>query len=237
MIELSDVTFTYPRGGNAEAGFTLHAEALSLSAGSMTAVVGPSGAGKTTLLHLIAGVLPATEGGITVAGHALHTLADSARRRFRLQHVGLVFQQVELLDYLDVRDNILLPLRLGGGRTLDRAARQRAQQLAERVGLSGKLNRPIANLSQGERQRVAFCRALITEPPLILADEPTSALDADTAALTMDLLFELAGERGATLVVLTHDPALLPRFDGVVRVEAGQVIAPNVEAAALGGQR
>lgn len=228
--------FTYPGGEKTAAGFTLHASALALDEGSKTAVVGASGAGKTTLLHLIAGVLPSTRGRVTVAGHALHTMPDTARRRFRLQYVGLVFQQVELLDYLDVRDNILLPLRLGGGRTLDRAARQRAQQLAERVGLVGKLARPIANLSQGERQRVALCRSLVTEPPLLLADEPTSALDADTAALTMDLLFELAGERDATLVVLTHDPALMPRFDGVVRVEDGQVVESDGSTTAAGVQ-
>lgn len=233
MIELTDVQFAY--GSDGGAGFTLQADALSLPAKSRTAVVGPSGAGKTTLLHLIAGILapaPASGGAVVVDGQDLGAMPEAARRRFRRTTLGMVFQTIELLDYLDVRGNIALPYRLGAGLTLDRAAREHIDTIAQRVGLGDKLGRKPAELSQGERQRVAICRALAGKPKLLLADEPTSALDDATAATTLDLLFELAQEHGTTLVVLTHDRSLLLRFDQVVTVDAGRVTQATADAAA-----
>ncbi|MFI4862511.1 MAG: ABC transporter ATP-binding protein [Phycisphaerales bacterium JB063] len=227
MIELTDVQFRY--AGSDSAGFTLEIEKLTLPAGSRTAIVGPSGSGKTTLLHLIAGILTpgqAGRGSVRVDGRNLADLADADRRRFRRTTLGMVFQTIELLDYLDVRGNLELPYRLGAGLTLDRAAREHIDTIAKRVGLGDKLSRLPGHLSQGERQRVAICRALAGRPKLLLADEPTSALDEATTAATIDLLFELAREQGTTLIVLTHDRSLLPRFDQVVHVEAGRVTRP-----------
>lgn len=221
MIELSEVRFRYE--AKASSAFELRVEQLALSAGSRTAIVGPSGSGKTTLLHLIAGILTPTQGQVLINGQPIGGMPDAKRRRLRLQTMGMVFQDIQLLDYLSVRDNILLPFRLGGGLVLNHDAKARADNLAQRVGLGGKLNRSIDRLSQGERQRVAICRALVAKPKLLLADEPTSALDADTASGTLDLVFELAAETGTTLVVLTHDPSVLDRFDRVVTVSGGGV--------------
>ncbi|XAL97972.1 ABC transporter ATP-binding protein [Phycisphaeraceae bacterium D3-23] len=224
MIELTDVQFAYETANNN--GFTLRVDALALPARSRTAVVGPSGSGKTTLLHLIAGILtprPGSGGSVVVDGNNLGAMNDADRRRFRRRSLGMVFQTIELIDYLDVRGNILLPYRLGAGLMLDKAAHEHINTIAQRVGLSDMLGRKPEHLSQGERQRVAICRALAGRPKLLLADEPTSALDDATTASTLDLLFELAEEHGTTLVVLTHDRTLLPRFDQVVTVEAGDV--------------
>lgn len=221
MIELSEVRFRYE--AKASSAFELRVEQLALSAGSRTAIVGPSGSGKTTLLHLIAGILTPSQGRVLVDGQPIGGMPDAKRRRLRLQTMGMVFQDIQLLDYLSVRDNILLPFRLGGGLVLNHDAKARTDALAQRVGLGGKLNRSIDRLSQGERQRVAICRALVAKPKLLLADEPTSALDADTASGTLDLVFELAAETGTTLVVLTHDPSVLDRFDRVVTVSGGGV--------------
>jgi putative ABC transport system ATP-binding protein len=221
MIELTDVRFRYD--ASASGAFELRVDRLALGAGSRTAVVGPSGSGKTTLLHLIAGILTPVQGRVAINHEDLGGLPDAQRRRARLRSMGMVFQDIQLLDYLSVRDNILLPYRLGGGLVLDREAKGRAESLAQRVGLGDKLGRAIDRLSQGERQRVAICRALVARPKLLLADEPTSALDADTARATLDLVFELAEETGTTLVVLTHDPSVLERFDRVVHVNGGGV--------------
>ncbi|MFK7790200.1 MAG: ABC transporter ATP-binding protein [Phycisphaeraceae bacterium] len=218
MIELNDITFAYDSGG-----FTLKAEALSIAQGEKIAVVGHSGSGKTTLLHLIAGILVPTGGKVQVDGQAVSSISDQARRRIRLTRMGLVFQGIELIDYLSAIENVLLPYRINQGLTLDARAKQRAKQLLERVGLSEQSGRAVSGLSQGERQRVGICRALVAQPSVILADEPTSSLDDESAASALDLLLELVEESDATLVILTHDKTLLQRFDRVVTVDRGEV--------------
>ena len=218
MIELSDITFAYTEGG-----FTLSAKALSIGQGEKVAVVGPSGSGKTTLLHLIAGILVPTQGEVKIGGQAVSSQSDKARRRQRLSTMGMVFQGIELIDYLSARENVLLPFRINTSARLDGETKQRADELLGRVGLSGVADRAASGLSQGERQRVGICRALIAGPGVILADEPTASLDEDSAASAMDLLMELVDENGATLVMLTHDRSLLPRFDRVITVDKGVV--------------
>lgn len=218
MIELRNVIFRYENNA-----FTLSAETLSIAQGRSVAVVGPSGSGKTTLLHLIAGILVPTSGSVTVAGESVSSLSDSARRRLRLSRMGMVFQGIELIDYLSARDNVLLPYRIDQGLTLDRDVKHRAEALLQRVGLHNASSRPASALSQGERQRVGICRALIADPSLVLADEPTSSLDHDSAASAVELLMQLVAERDATLIMLTHDESLLPRFDRVVTVDRGVV--------------
>lgn len=219
MIELTDITFAYEPGG-----FTLTAEALSIAQGEKVAVVGPSGSGKTTLLHLIAGILVPMQGKVQVDGQAVSSLNDKARRRMRLSRMGLVFQVIELIDYLSARENVLLPYRLDSGIALDNKVILRAEALLQRVGLSEIAGRAVSGLSQGERQRVGICRALITEPGLILADEPTASLDEASSASAVDLLMQLVEGSGSTLVMLTHDKTLLSRFDRVVTVEKGVVL-------------
>jgi putative ABC transport system ATP-binding protein len=211
MIRIKNLQFGYGEGD-----FQLQVEGLHVEARSTTALIGPSGSGKTTLLNLVAGIILPRAGQIEVDGVDVTTMADAARRAFRVSRIGLVFQEFELLDYLNVLDNILLPYRINSTLSLDAAARMRATRLAEAVGLEGKLNRFPARLSQGERQRVAVCRALSIEPALLLADEPTGNLDPANAQRVLDLLFELAARTGTTVVAVTHDHALLPRFQRII---------------------
>lgn len=215
-IELNEVVFAYPRSD-----FSLSVPGLAVRSGGRAAVVGPSGSGKTTLLNLMAGVLVPDAGRVSLGEDAVSSMGDRNRRRLRLRRIGFVFQSVNLLDYLNVRDNILLPYRINRGLTLDAAARGRAAELAASVGLGGKLDRSVDALSQGERQRVGVCRALVHRPAVVLADEPTSSLDEATARPTVEAMFELVQKQGCTLVMLTHDRSLLGRFEQVITVSDG----------------
>ncbi len=210
------MTFRRQEGGGDAAPFELRVADLSLGAGEAVACIGPSGAGKTTLVHLFAGILTPDSGEVTLAGQRLDGLGERERRAQRASQVGLVFQEFELLDYLSALDNILLPIRLGRGDLS--AARGRAQELAESLGVKDLLKRVPQRLSQGERQRVAIARALIASPALVLCDEPTGNLDPETAGSVLDLLLAQARERGAALLMVTHDHSLLERFDRVIDV-------------------
>jgi putative ABC transport system ATP-binding protein len=215
MIELKDLQFAYPEGG-----FTLKIEHLSVAKGQQVCWIGPSGSGKTTLLHLVAGIIPPVTGRVETCGVELTALPEGGRRDFRIANVGLIFQDFALLDYLSVLDNILLPYRINHSLRLDRPVRDRAEQLAVDVGLGEMLSRRPTQLSQGERQRIAVCRALITDPTLLLADEPTANLDPSNAARVLDALEGYATKQAATLVVVTHDSDVLSRFDASVDVSA-----------------
>lgn len=211
MIEVRDLTFNYP-----DSPFALALPSLSMKAGENTALIGPSGCGKTTLLNLLAGVLLPDHGVVEVAGNEVSGLGDAERRDFRIRKLGLVFQAFELLDYLSVLDNILLPLRIGAGLSVTVEYRRRAAELAERLGIADKLERHPGQLSQGERQRVAVSRALLLKPSIILADEPTGNLDPANKLVVLDLLVDYAREHGATLLTVTHDRELLDRFERVL---------------------
>lgn len=223
MIHFDDVRFRYGRDG-----FSMHVPTLAIRDGERLAIVGPSGCGKTTLLHLMAGIRLPVAGTIIVDDTEVSRLSDSARRRFRISSIGLVFQEFELLDYLTVRENILLPFRIHPSLRLSDEIEERVKALAESVGLSGKLTRPIQRLSQGERQRVAICRALITKPRYILADEPTGNLDPSLKNHILDILFDVAAKESATLVMVTHDHSLLSRFDRVLPL--GECTSKEFEA-------
>ena len=178
--------------------------------------MGPSGCGKTTLLRLIAGILRPASGRVVVGGEDVAALDEGRARAFRLRRVGLVFQEFELLDYLSARDNILLPYRLDRSLTLTAGVRDRLASLAEAAGIAHLLGSRPPQLSRGERQRVAVCRALITRPGLVLADEPTASLDPAGRDRVVTLLRDAAPAAGAHLVVVTHDPDLPGRFGRVV---------------------
>lgn len=213
MILLEGVRFAYPGGA-----FELRIPRLEIEAGRRVAIIGPSGSGKTTLVQLIAGLRAPQAGRVRVGDFEPSAAGDAARRRFRATHIGFVFQEFELLEYLSVRDNILLPYRIT--RALRRTAEVDAncERLARAVGVADKLRRLPRTLSQGERQRVAIARALIAEPPLVAADEPTGNLDPATADAVLDLLLGEVRQRGATLLMVTHNHALLDRFDRVIDV-------------------
>jgi putative ABC transport system ATP-binding protein len=214
LVEVEGVEFAYGRGD-----FRLQVDHFGLSRGECVAVIGPSGSGKTTLLHLIAGIRVPERGRIEVGGVELGGLSDAGRRAHRIRNMGLVFQEFELLDYLTVLDNALLPYRVTPALTLDREVVQRARGLAEALGLGDKLRRQPRALSHGERQRVGICRALVPDPLLLLADEPTGNLDPRTKERVIDLLLEHARRTDTALLTVTHDHALLDRFDRVVDVE------------------
>ena len=215
MIELKDLRFRYPGSE-----FSLVVPALRVARGERVAVVGPSGSGKTTLLNVIAGISLPAAGSVRVDGEDVAALDDGARRALRVRRVGLVFQELELLEYLSALDNVLLPYRIHPALRLEPGVCDRAVALAERLGIGQVLGRLPRRLSQGERQRVAVCRALVTAPSILLADEPTGNLDPANKGRVVDALFAIAKESGATLLTVTHDHDLLPRFDRTIDVKA-----------------
>ncbi|MEZ5303406.1 MAG: ATP-binding cassette domain-containing protein [Verrucomicrobiales bacterium] len=227
IIQLRDVAFAYPGGA-----FRLGVDSLEVAEGARAAMVGPSGIGKTTLVNLMAGILLPDCGSIRCAGAEVSALPDAARRAHRIQNIGFVFQEFELLEYLTAEENILLPFLISPALAPDAAAKARARDLAGALGIADKLARRPRELSQGERQRAAICRALAPQPRLLIADEPTGNLDDETAAAALDALIGHAGREGATLVMITHDRSLLPRFDQVIDVAALARANPNPGAAA-----
>ena len=213
-LTVEGLIFAYP-----DDSFRLEVPRCELAAGRTGVVVGPSGCGKTTFLDLCAGIRVPSAGRVVTDGFDWGAHPDGARRARRIGHVGLVFQEFELLDHLTVTENVLLPYYVGSGLTLDGAATTRAGELLEAVGLASHARKRPEKLSQGERQRVAIARALVTEPSVLLADEPTGNLDPKATRGVLELLLEQARARGATLLVVTHDHSLLDAFDQ--RIELG----------------
>ncbi|RAG82993.1 ABC transporter ATP-binding protein [Streptacidiphilus pinicola] len=202
MIEIRDVSKTYDAS---EARPALADFSLEVAPGEALAVLGPSGSGKSTLLNLIAGLDRPSRGSVRVAGTAVHELGEAGLAGYRREQIGMVFQFFNLLDDLTVEDNVLIPAQLAG---VSRAeARERANGLLTRLGIARHARAYPGALSGGQRQRVAVARALMNNPPLLLADEPTGALDSASAAEVRELLGALVAE-GRTLVLVTHDTAL-----------------------------
>ncbi len=203
----------------------LHNLSLTLNKGDSLAIVGSSGSGKSTLLGLLAGLDLPSAGHVTLAGRDLGSLDEDQRARVRAEHVGFVFQSFQLLDSLNALENVMLPLELEGHAD----ARERARALLERVGLGRRLSHSPRQLSGGEQQRVAIARAFAADPDVLFADEPTGNLDSHTGERISDLLFELNQERGATLVLVSHDERLAHRCQRLIRLEGGQLV-DRVEA-------
>jgi ABC-type lipoprotein export system ATPase subunit len=200
LVRLRDVTKTYRRGGTPV--HALRNVSLSIPEGSFVGVVGPSGSGKSTLLHLLAALDQPSAGTIRVGGWALGALDDAARARYRRSMVGLVFQEFHLVPTMTAQENVALPLLLAGVPPGER--RPRARRALDTVGLGDRTDHRPAELSGGEQQRVATARALVGDPPLLLADEPTGNLDAETGARIIDLLARLRRADDRTVVVVTH---------------------------------
>ena len=193
---------------------------LAIGRGETVAIMGASGAGKSTLLALLAGLDEPTSGTVRLAGRDITGLDEDGRAAVRARHVGFVFQAFHLVPSLNALENVMLPLELAG--RVD--ARAAARGVLERVGLRERVGHYPRQLSGGEQQRVAIARAFVMRPDVLFADEPTGNLDAATGGRIMDLLFELNATEGATLVLVTHDPALAGRCGRIVRLDAGRVV-------------
>lgn len=219
MIELAAVTLSL--GSAAGPVDILRGIDLSVEAGQSIGLIGPSGSGKSTLLSVMAGLEKPTSGTVTVAGQQLQDLDEDRLARFRRDNVGIVFQSFHLIPTMTALENVAIPLELAG----DAGARDKAASELGRVGLGHRLDHYPAQLSGGEQQRVALARAMIADPRILFADEPTGNLDSRTGETIVDLLFGLGRDRGATLVLVTHDPMLAARCDRRLRLADGRIVA------------
>jgi len=218
VVDLASVRFAW----SAADPLLLDIDSLRIACGERVFLRGPSGSGKSTLLSLLAGVVSAREGKVAVLGHDLSGLSGAQRDRFRADHIGFIFQLFNLIPYLSVVENVVLPC----GFSQRRKARtggdpgREAVRLLEHLDMAGAavLGRPVTELSVGQQQRVAAARALIGAPELVIADEPTSSLDADRRRAFLDLLFRECAPERTTLVFVSHDASLADRFDRTIEL-------------------
>lgn len=219
MIELQGVSRSYSGARPVQA---LGEVTLRIEQGERVGVMGPSGSGKSTLLNLICGLDQPTTGSILIETVDIAVLDDDARTRLRREKIGMIFQTFNLLPTLTALENVALPLRLQG--IVRREAERRAALMLERVGLGGRLTHRPDQLSGGERQRMAIARALIFEPPLLLADEPTGNLDSQTGDEILRLLDHLHAEFNMTILLVTHNEEAARFCDRIIRIRDGQII-------------
>ena len=213
MLELRDITKSFPQQR------VLEGISLSVSNGESVAIMGPSGSGKSTLLHCMSGVLTPTHGSVRYGDEELSALGDGPRSRTRLRNFGFVFQDGQLLPELSNVDNVALPAMLNGmGRG---AARKRAMELLDQLGLGGLADRRPAQVSGGQAQRVTIARALVANPGVVFADEPTGALDQSTGHEVMQMLTTIVRQAGASLVMVTHDPKVADWMQRRVEIRDG----------------
>ena len=216
MIRLSDIRKSYRQQDHSVGACEV--TELSIDSGEHVALVGRSGSGKTTLLHILAGILRPDQGRVEIAGIELDSLSEAARDRFRGRHIGMVYQTFNLLQPFTALENVLLGALFGRG--ADSRAQRRGAELLDRVGLGDRLHHRPNQLSVGQVQRVAICRALINDPELILMDEPLGNQDKETGGQVLDVLLQLAQEGGKTVVMVTHDPESAARMQRTIDLQA-----------------
>ena len=221
ILEAANVTKDL--GSGAAKVAALKGVSLALSGGELTLLTGPSGSGKTTLLSILGCMLSPTEGTVHICQQSTAGADPEELARLRREHVGFVFQSFHLFPTLSATDNVRLALDVRGEPR--RAAKVRSREALAKVGLAHKIKAYPRELSGGEQQRVAIARAIVGNPSIILADEPTAALDGANGQAVMKLLAEIARERGHAVLIVTHDPRLLPFADRVVHIEDGRIIA------------
>lgn len=192
---------------------------LDVKFGDIQLLMGPSGSGKTTFLSILAGILTPSAGSVRLLGQEITKLSSNKLAQFRLENIGFIFQGFNLFPALTALENVEVALKLKGVRKT--AARHQAQELLEQVGLGDKGNRLPQDLSGGQKQRVAIARALAGNPQLIMADEPTAALDSQNGHAVIELLRNLAKEKGRTVLIVTHDPRIIDVADHVAYLEDG----------------
>ncbi|MFJ1638819.1 MULTISPECIES: ABC transporter ATP-binding protein [unclassified Streptomyces] len=222
-LTLADVTLTYPDGDGRLTA--LDRISLDVPAGTLTAVVGPSGSGKSSLLAVAATLVTPDEGRVVVAGTETEGLGRAQQAELRREHIGIVFQQPNLLPSLTAAEQLQVMIHLSGGSV--RGARGRALELLDAVGLADQAGRRPHQLSGGQRQRINIARALMNDPAVLLVDEPTSALDHERGAAVLDLLVALTRSRSTATVLVTHDRTHLDRADRTVRMDDGRLTVPE----------
>jgi len=227
VIELKDVSLTLGQG--ASSVHVLKGISLDIFAGETAGIVGPSGSGKSTLLMVLAGLETVDSGTVRIAGELLNGRSEDSIAAFRGRTIGIVFQSFHLIPNMTALENVAVPLELAGHADPFAAA---AQELAA-VGLSDRVTHYPGELSGGEQQRVAIARALAPSPRILIADEPTGNLDQATGRQIADLLFAKAAERGTTLVLVTHDPALASRCSRQIAMRSGRIEAGAARQPAL----
>ncbi len=220
LIRVENLRKEFPKRGGVL--HVLKGVSFTVDRGEMLGVVGISGAGKTTLLQIVGTLDRATSGTVAYDGMDVSGLPDDALAAFRNRTVGFVFQFHHLLPEFDARENVMLPCLIAG---MERAkAFEKAGRLLGEVGLSERMTHRVGELSGGEQQRVAVCRALAMDPAVVLADEPTGNLDRETASGVVDLLVALNRERGLSLVVVTHNEELADRMHRIIKIDDGRIV-------------
>ena len=209
-------------GSGAAKVAALKGVSLTLGGGELTLLMGPSGSGKTTLLSILGCMLTPMEGTVSVCGHLTAGAGPEDLAQLRREHLGFVFQSFHLFPTLSATDNVRLALDVRGEPS--RAAKARSREALAKVGLSHKVRAYPRELSGGEQQRVAIARAIVGNPSIILADEPTAALDGDNGQAIMKILAGIAREQGRAVLIVTHDPRLLPFADRTVHIEDGRIV-------------
>ena len=216
IIQINDLRFAW----KGQADNTLSIEQMCIKKGEHILLRGESGSGKTTLLNLLAGILTPSAGKLTLLGENLQALKPAKRDRFRADHMGIIFQQFNLLPYLSVIDNVTLPCQFSTQRNKKSGdQKQTALRLLNHLGLNETLcHRSVSELSVGQQQRVAAARALIGQPEIIIADEPTSSLDTNKRDDFLNLLFQEANAQNSTILFVSHDPAISDHFSKIIEL-------------------
>ncbi len=226
VLSLEDAQLTL--SGNAGAVEILKGISLDVARGETLGLVGPSGSGKSSLLMLMGGLERATGGKVLALGQDLTTMNEDALARFRLSHMGVVFQSFHLIPTMTALENVATPLELSGAKD----AFDRAEAELRAIGLGTRLDHYPSQLSGGEQQRVALARAAAPRPEILLADEPTGNLDGATGQVIMDLMFKLRDKYGTTIVMVTHAPELAERCDRIVHLSDGRIDENDLHKAA-----
>ncbi len=215
ILKVRDVKKVYGQGENET--IALKGVSLQVQEGEFVAVVGSSGSGKTTLLQIIGGINTATEGFVEIQGHRLSDMNKEQMTIFRRRNIGFIFQNYNLIPYMNVRDNITFPIELDG----KRADQEFLEQIVDMLGISEKVNYMPNMLSGGQQQRVAIARALISKPAIILADEPTGNLDSQAKLDVMELLRISSNRFHQTILMITHDIHLAQMAERIIHIEDG----------------
>ena len=219
ILQIRDLHFQYPASD-----FKIEISNIKITQGSKIAISGKSGSGKTTLIHLISGILKPQSGEILFFDKSITDMNDKEIRKHRISNIGFIFQEFELLDYLNVMDNLILPYKINKSLSLDEEIKNKAKEIANRIGIGNKLDQHPKQLSGGERQRLAIARALITSPPLIIADEPTGNLDDKTSNIVMDEITDQVSYTNSTLIMISHNNELISSFDEIIDIQE----SPNI---------